>query len=248
VIGHHGALRRRQEQRAGGIGRAVKTRVIGLEVQVHVMGVLTVPFTGLRFIEAEPLFSPLKRRAIRELAWDAATKVFLEFRERFWETRDGIYGGYTTTDRPNRFLYYPSHGLGDAGGGVLLASYTWANEARGWDSLTPEQRVRYALDHVAAIHGECVRELFVGGTSHSWAQDDFSLGEAAMFQPGQLGELQLAIAAPEGRVHFAGDHTTLRHAWIEGAIESGVRVAVEVSEGTRLVPLRPAVVRAKVVA
>jgi monoamine oxidase len=35
---------------------------------------------------------------------------------------------------------------------------------------------------------------------------------------------------PEGRLHFAGEHTTLRHAWIEGAIESGLRVAVEVNE------------------
>jgi monoamine oxidase len=203
------------------------------EVEADV-AILTVPFTGLRFVDTTPLFSQGKRRAIREMAWDAATKVFLQFSERFWETRDGIYGGYTTTDRPNRFLYYPSHGLGDPGGGVLLASYTWADEARGWDALTPDQRVRYALDQVAAIHGEYVRGLFVTGTSHSWAQDDFSLGEAAMFQPGQMADLQRAVAAPEGLVHFAGDHTTLRHAWIEGAIESGLRVALEVSEGVTL--------------
>lgn len=191
--------------------------------------ILTIPFTGLRFVETKPLFSAAKRRAIREMAWDAATKVFLQFSERFWETRDGIYGGYTTTDRPNRFLYYPSHGLGDPGSGILLASYTWAEEARGWDALDADQRVRYALDQVAAIHGEYVRELFVTGTSHSWSQDDFSLGEAAMFQPGQIAELQATVATAEGNVHFAGDHTTLRHAWIEGAIESGLRVAVEVN-------------------
>ncbi|WP_212958983.1 FAD-dependent oxidoreductase, partial [Bacillus sanguinis] len=27
-----------------------------------------------------------------------------------------------------------------------------------------------------------------------------------------------------------GDHTTLYHGWIQGAIESGIRVAVEVNE------------------
>jgi monoamine oxidase len=38
------------------------------------------------------------------------------------------------------------------------------------------------------------------------------------------------IAAPEGRIHFAGEHTSLAHAWIQGAIESGLRAAWEIAE------------------
>jgi Flavin containing amine oxidoreductase len=30
---------------------------------------------------------------------------------------------------------------------------------------------------------------------------------------------------PEGFIYFAGEHTTLNHAWIESAIESGIRAA-----------------------
>jgi len=37
-----------------------------------------------------------------------------------------------------------------------------------------------------------------------------------------------AIVAPEGRIHFAGEHALLSHAWIQGAIESGVRAAAEI--------------------
>ncbi|WP_342750867.1 FAD-dependent oxidoreductase [Bacillus fungorum] len=33
-----------------------------------------------------------------------------------------------------------------------------------------------------------------------------------------------------GKVHFAGEHTTLTHGWMQGAIESGIRVAYEVNE------------------
>jgi monoamine oxidase len=29
-------------------------------------------------------------------------------------------------------------------------------------------------------------------------------------------------------VHFAGEHTSLKHAWVEGALESAVRAALEV--------------------
>lgn len=37
------------------------------------------------------------------------------------------------------------------------------------------------------------------------------------------------IIKPEGRIHFAGEHASLAHAWIQGAIESGLRAAVEVN-------------------
>ncbi len=35
---------------------------------------------------------------------------------------------------------------------------------------------------------------------------------------------------PEGPIHFAGEHTSLKHAWIEGALESSIRAALEVNE------------------
>jgi monoamine oxidase len=59
-------------------------------------------------------------------------------------------------------------------------------------------------------------------------QNFYSFGEAAIFAPGQLTELHPHIATPEGPIHFAGEHTSLKHAWIEGAVESAIRVATEV--------------------
>ena len=32
-----------------------------------------------------------------------------------------------------------------------------------------------------------------------------------------------------GRIHFAGEHASLHHAWIQGAIESGLRAASEIN-------------------
>ena len=63
-------------------------------------------------------------------------------------------------------------------------------------------------------------------------QNPYAFGEAAIFSPGQLNLLQGAIEQPEwdGKAHFAGEHTSLKHAWIEGAIESGIRAALEVNE------------------
>src|SRR5450432_1895277 len=64
--------------------------------------IIAIPFSSLRFVRTDPLFVPQRRRAIRELHYDAATKVLLEFNRRFWEQDDDIYGGGSTTDIANR--------------------------------------------------------------------------------------------------------------------------------------------------
>lgn len=38
----------------------------------------------------------------------------------------------------------------------------------------------------------------------------------------------VALRAPEGRIHFAGEHTSRRFASMEGALESGKRAATEI--------------------
>lgn len=74
----------------------------------------------------------------------------------------------------------------------------------------------------------------IGAATQSWMRDPYAFGEAAIFNPGQLHLLQKHIISTEwgGRAHFAGEHTSLKHAWIEGAIESGIRTALEVNETT----------------
>ena len=191
--------------------------------------IVTIPFSGLRFVDFEPLLPYTKRKAIRELHYDSSTKVLLEFSRRFWELDDDIYGGGTVTDLANRFMYYPSHNIGSEQGGVVLASYTWADDAVRWDSLPAEMRYQFALDGMAKIHGEQIRQYFVGGATQSWVQDPYAYGEAAIFSPGQLELLHPHIQQSHGNVHFAGEHTSIKHAWIEGAIESGIRTALEVN-------------------
>jgi monoamine oxidase len=190
----------------------------------HVL--VTVPFAVLRHVEALKPFSPAKQRAIRQLHYDASAKILLQCRRRFWEEDDGIRGGGTVTDLPIRALYYPDHGQ-ESGRGVLLASYTWSEDAHRWGSLSPADRIAQALENVAVIHPQVTQEFEVGA-SYMWHHDEFAGGAFALFDPGQQTRLYEAIVAPEGRIHFAGEHASLAHAWIQGAIESGLRAALEI--------------------
>ncbi len=177
----------------------------------------------LRHVEAMKPFSRAKQRAIRQLHYDASAKILFQCRRRFWEEEDGIFGGGTITDLPIRNLYYPDHGR-ETGRGVLLASYTWSEDAQRWGSLSPVDRIGQALENVAVIHPQ-IREEFEVGASQMWHDDEFAGGAYALFDPGQQTLLYEQIIAPEGRIYFAGEHASLAHAWIQGAIESGLRTA-----------------------
>ncbi len=189
--------------------------------------ICTVPFGVLRHIDFRPALSRGKYRAIRELNYNPSTKILLQVRTRFWE-QQGIVGGVTVTDLPIRRIVYPSHPPEDGDPrGVLLASYTWGQDAARWGALTPDDRIERAIHDVAKIHPE-IREQCEGGASYAWYDDPYAVGAFALFEPGQETALHPHIVRSEGRVHFAGEHCSLWHAWIQGAIESGLRAATAV--------------------
>jgi monoamine oxidase len=188
--------------------------------------IVTVPFSVLRHVEVLKPFSSAKQKAIRQLHYDASGKVFLQFRRRFWEEDDGIFGGGSITDLAVRNVYYPEHGR-ETGRGVVIGSYTWGEDAQRWGWLHPNDRVAEALEDVAKIHPQAIEEFEVGA-SHMWHTDEFAGGAFVLFDPGQETLLHDAIVAPEGRVYFAGEHASLSHRWIQGAVESGLRAAYEV--------------------
>lgn len=143
-----------------------------------------------------------------------------------------VIGGGSTTDNPNRFLFEPSYPVPGSAGGVLLASYSWADDALKWDSFDDEERYPRALGGVQDVYGQRIEVFYTGaGRTQSWMRDPYAYGEASVLLPGQHTELFPDIPTAEGRLHFAGCHTSIKPAWIEGALESAVRTALEVHTG-----------------
>jgi monoamine oxidase len=188
--------------------------------------VCTLPFSVLRTVDAMKPFSRGKQRAIRQLNYHASTKILFQVRRRIWEEADGIEGGATVTDLPIRRVNYPTPDRSTERG-ILLASYTWGQDALQWGAMDPETRLEEALDDVSRIHPG-IREVFEVGASHAWYGDRWARGAFALFAPEQQTALQADIVAPEGRIYFAGEHCSLYHAWIQGALESGIRAAREI--------------------
>jgi monoamine oxidase len=192
--------------------------------------ICALPFSVLRDIEVlGTAFSRPKQKAIRELNYNASGKILFQTRHRFWEWEDGIVGGTTVTDLPIRRICYPSFSDPNDERGTLLASYTWGQDALRWGAMDAESMIEQALEDVAQIHPSITTEFEVGAVQ-DWYGDPYARGAFALFEPEQQTRLQESITAPEGRIHFAGEHTSLYHAWIQGALESGIRAAKEVHE------------------
>lgn len=198
--------------------------------------ILAAPFSSLCHVKIpvfENTYGYHKLRAIRSLHYENATKIALEFSHQFWK-HDQIEGGRSITDLPVRWVHYPTPDQFEGPHGILLASYTWGEDSLRWSALTKEARVRYAHANIQELHKDALVHAkyrdtqLVAGMSYSWAEDSYSLGAFAIFPPHQE-ELFADMWKQYAGIHFAGEHTSLRHAWIEGAVESGLRAAQEVN-------------------
>ena len=69
-----------------------------------------------------------------------------------------------------------------------------------------------------------VRDHFLQGASKCWSEDPWV--RAAWARPA-WDDLP-AIRRPEGRVHFAGEHTSAWPSWMQGALEAGNQAAAQV--------------------
>jgi len=121
-----------------------------------------------------------------------------------------------------------------AGPGVLLASYSWGQVARRLASLPHAERAAAVLQHLSRVHPQLRRAGLIRHTaSWSWDNHPLSGGAFAWFMPGQHSALHRHLVAPEGRIYFAGEHASLTHTWMQGALESGLRAVREMLEAAQ---------------
>ncbi|NWU73672.1 OXLA oxidase, partial [Pterocles burchelli] len=180
-----------------------------------------------RHIQFFPPLSPPKTHALRSIHYNSATKISLACSEKFWE-KDGIRGGQSVTDRPSRFIYYPSHNVTNGTGGVILASYTWNIDAEFFLPLTDVECLDVVLQDLSDIHKvnkTDLQKICNQYVIEKWELDKHSMGAFAAFTPYQFVDYSQPLFQREGRVHFAGEHTAQPHGWIDTAMKSAVRAA-----------------------
>jgi monoamine oxidase len=180
----------------------------------------TIPLSVLGQIEMN-VGAPMAN-AIAAVPYGASIKIGMQFKRRFWEQDERIYGGITYTDLPVLQISYPSTGYGSAGKGVLLAAYAFANPyAYEFTALSPEDRLKKAIEYGAQIHPQYASE-YENGMSVGWHRVPWTLGCFGMWSDDARKQHYGNLCAIDGRIALAGEHASNIPAWQEGAVLSAL--------------------------
>ncbi|MBN9144675.1 MAG: flavin monoamine oxidase [Novosphingobium sp. 63-713] len=179
----------------------------------------TIPLPVLAQIEMN--VSPELDAAIRAVPYSTSVKVGLEFKRRFWEQDDQIYGGITYTDLPMSQISYPSTRYGDKGPGVLLGCYVGGAAGYELTASTPAQRVEKVLEWGSQIHPQ-YRGEFMNGVSVAWHRVPFTLGCFGSWTEQTRAEHYKNLCKFDGRILLAGEHASYYGGWQEGGITSAI--------------------------
>jgi monoamine oxidase len=148
-------------------------------------------------------------------------KMGLQFRRRFWEEDEGIFGGITDTNTEIGTIWYPSSGYLTKRG-ILIGVYNYFEDAEAFDALSPSQREQRALRIGQAVHGDAYANEFEHSFSAQWRRTRYSEGGWVVWpdRSGPAGGAYRRLQEPQGRLYFAGDHMSYVTSWQHGAFES----------------------------
>lgn len=204
--------------------------------------ILAIPFISLRAVDfAGANFDSNKVNAIQNLGYGYHTKLHLQFDRRAWMRvphpwPEPTTGQIWTTLRVQSALDYS---LGQSGREGLIEVFTAAGPA-----MLDTPPMPYALISDSDAVARHVRSFFDEldriwpGVAPAWngkatfgnAQADPNiLASYSCWLVGQCTTIAGHEARPQGRVHFAGEHTSVNYqGFMEGGAESGLRAANEI--------------------
>ncbi|MCX5604040.1 flavin monoamine oxidase family protein [Streptomyces phaeochromogenes] len=155
-------------------------------------------------------------------------KVGLEYRSRWWETDEHIYGGITPTDTDLATIWYPSYGY-QGRRGTLIGYYNFGANAVAYSDLPHAERVQRAVSRGVKIHGEKYRTELDRSFSVAWHRTPH-IEAGWVGWPSQTGPEYKLLNKPAGHVYFAGDWLSHVIAWQHGAFTSARKVVTDIHE------------------
>jgi len=187
--------------------------------------IVSIPLPLTARIRYDPPLPPRRDALAQRSPMGAVIKYWVAYREPFWRRR-GL-NGEISSDRPPTSGFYDGS-PSDAGPG-LLVGFIEADAALSLSGRGMDERRRLVVGRVADLLGPEGADP-IDYVDNDWPSEPWTRGcYGAYMGPGTLTELGPALAAPCGRIHWAGTETSpVWTGYIEGAIRSGERAAAEV--------------------
>jgi monoamine oxidase len=192
---------------------------------------ITIPFTLLRDVSVSPAWPDWKRKAIFDLGYGNNSKLFIGFKNRYWNKLG--YAGYYFTDSmlqsgwDNSELQIPVEG----GLTIYSGGQQALNVGNGSTSLQVAQHLPL-LEKMypganAKLNGKAERFIW---PTYKWTKCSYTC-----FKPGQYTTIAGNEIKPVNNIFFAGEHCSYDYqGYMNGGAETGRRVAEAIIRKVKL--------------
>lgn len=215
--------------RSDGEGIIIEAQRSGEPGTVHAdRAVVTLPAPVLEDLRVEPSLPSDKRTAISELPYRDVIRVPFQMSSGFWH-EEGVSGRAFTDLFAGRIDRQPYSDPGGLDRRSILEAFIENPTADRLEDQTETEIMSYALDQLEAVHPG-IREYAEGGAVKVWGRDSYSQAGYSWPGPGDVIRHLDVLQQPHERIHFAGEHTSILRATMEGALRSGIRAAQEIDE------------------
>jgi monoamine oxidase len=193
--------------------------------------IIATPPTLTSRIAYDPPLPALRDQLTQRMPQGTVIKTHAVYERPFWR-EDELSGQATSDIGPARVVF--DNSPPDGRPGVLLG-FVEGRLARQWGTRHADERREAILAGHARLFGEAATRphRFI---EHVWANEEWTRGcYGCIMVPGGWTEYGHALREPIGSLHWAGAETaTVWNGYMDGAVQSGERVAGEVLAALRL--------------
>lgn len=168
--------------------------------------------------------TPQLRNVINVVPFQNSGKIGIQFKRRFWEEDDRIFGGVSWTTLPNAEVWYPHYDF-FAPKGVVTGYYVFGPTSDRLGRMNPEDRLAFAMEHGEKMHPQ-YREEFDNAVSFNWSTVPWIEGCLAHFPRAMIRTFYPFLIRPEREFYIASDWASHLGGWQAGSFESA-RLAVK---------------------
>ncbi len=187
--------------------------------------IVAVPLKVTKKINFEPQLSSAKRTALENMPVIALTRTFLKVDKPFWMDEELSGAAFTDLGVGQVTPYVNSSDPENKA--ALIEGYIGGPKAEALGGLPHEEVIREMKSEMEKVYPG-TQEHFREGYVKAWSADPFAMGGPSWPSPGDVNAYLEDLQASHGRIHFAGEHTSVLRSTMEGALRSGVRAAKEV--------------------
>jgi len=187
--------------------------------------IVTLPTSALRRISISSFSNQKQFKGIKELSYTPNLQIHFIPTKKYWE-EDGLPPSIWTDTQFGRFMAMKNDPE-NPNKVTSCVAYIAGKQALEINKLGEKEGVLRVLKIL-----ENIRPSLKGALKFvhywSWINNPYAGGSYAYWKPGQITSFANELGKPNGRIHFAGEHTAVLMRGMEGAMESGERAAFEI--------------------